>query len=108
MVDIPAEAVDAAEEAVRVVRGAAGPCGHIPSRTMAHRVTEAAAPFIAEQARREERARIVAHIRAIPEDDEPFRTAARKFIDRHPRLVQGTSLVAVLLAVADEIEGDDQ
>ncbi|WP_433259296.1 hypothetical protein ACQPYK_49775 (plasmid) [Streptosporangium sp. CA-135522] len=35
-----------------------------------------------------------------------LRVEARKFIDRHPRLIQGTSMVAVLLAVADEIEED--
>ncbi|MCT9932424.1 hypothetical protein N5079_19675 [Planotetraspora sp. A-T 1434] len=53
MPEIPAEAVDAAQAAVRAVRRAAGPRGHIPSRTMAHRVTEAAAPFIAEHIARQ-------------------------------------------------------
>ncbi|SFK92246.1 hypothetical protein SAMN05216275_14144 [Streptosporangium canum] len=61
-----------------------------------------------ELVRQHERREITRHIRAIPEDDEPLRTATRKFIDRHPRLREGTSIVAVLLAVADEIEGADQ
>lgn len=61
-----------------------------------------------ELVRQHERRDIVRHIRAIPEDDEPLRTATRKFMDRHTRLHQGTSIVAVLLAVADEIEGADR
>lgn len=66
---------------------------------------EAAAPLLAEQARAEERARVAAHLRAIPGDDQGFRTGTRRFIDRHERLHEGTSIVAVLLAAADEIEG---
>jgi hypothetical protein len=74
-------------------------CGAIDWADLAEQATR-----IAEQARREERARIAARIRAIPDDDEEWKTGTRRFIDRHPRLRDGSSMVAVLLAAADEIE----
>ncbi|OPG13663.1 hypothetical protein [Microbispora sp. GKU 823] len=97
MPDIPAEAVQAAAEAIGRE--------HRESRewdteAFARAALEAAAPFIAGQ----ERARIAAHLRGIPDDDQGFRTGTRRFIDRHDRLREGSSIVAVLLAAADEIE----
>lgn len=62
------------------------------------------AATIAAQARASERERIAAHLRAIPDDDKGPRTGIGRFIDRHDRLHQGTSITAVLLAAADEIE----
>ncbi|MEV8638952.1 hypothetical protein AB0395_45590 [Streptosporangium sp. NPDC051023] len=57
-----------------------------------------------ELVRQHERREVVRQIRALTEDDDPWRPATRRFIDRHPRLIDGTSIVAVLLAAADEIE----
>ena len=62
------------------------------------------APLIAEQTRREERDRIAAQVREIAADSDWGHVNLRKFRSRHRRLVTGDSAVAVLLAVADEIE----
>jgi hypothetical protein len=59
-----------------------------------------------EEIRADERRKIAEEIRAITKDDGGLKPPTRQFIDRHPRLFQGSSMVAVLLAVADEIEGD--
>ncbi|MGI5161420.1 hypothetical protein [Microbispora sp. CA-102843] len=59
---------------------------------------------IAAQARAEERSAVAEQLRAIPDDDQGFRTGVRRFIDRHDRLREGSSIVAVLLAAADEVE----
>ncbi|MGW4406543.1 hypothetical protein ACWEJ6_21115 [Nonomuraea sp. NPDC004702] len=64
---------------------------------------EAAAPVLAAQAQRE----MAEQIRSIAHDDEQWGFVNfRAFIKRHKRLVQGSSGIAILLAVADEIEGD--
>lgn len=60
-------------------------------------------PHIEARVRRE----VAEQIREIVEDDGPVPLPNwRAFKARHPRLVTGDSIVAVLLAVADEIEGD--
>jgi hypothetical protein len=59
---------------------------------------DAAAPVLAAQARRD----AARALRAVAETRE-FR---RRFIDRHPELHEGVTVCAVLLAVADEIEGE--
>ncbi|SET50365.1 hypothetical protein [Nonomuraea wenchangensis] len=52
------------------------------------------------------RRKVAEEIRAIVADDGPYPMDAwRAFKSRHKRLVTGDSVVAVLLAVADEIEG---
>ncbi|MEV4181652.1 hypothetical protein AB0J28_09415 [Streptosporangium canum] len=106
MPEIPAEAVQAIEEAVLDRYGHA-------FLEIARFGAEVAAPFIAEQARRE----VAAHAREIAADSDWGHVNLRAFRSRHRRLVTGDSAVAVLLAFADEIEepareafpkGDDQ
>ena len=53
--------------------------------------------------RTDERRKVADEIRALA---DPLRVATRAFIDRHPGLHVGVSVSAVLLAVADEIEGE--
>lgn len=104
MSDLPAEAVQAAAAAIsRMLFSGQPEYGTWMEHDddLARAAVEAAAPFIAEQARRE----VVAHIREIAERGPCGYTNAKAFIERHERLHAGDGVVAVLLAVADEIEG---
>lgn len=120
--DPPAEAVRAAERAVRdgvsirlgknalalAQRGELVLLSSTETETAARLALEAGGPHIAAQARLEERARIVAHLRAITDDD-----GVRRFLDRHDRLRGATSVAAVmivaavLLAAVDEIKNSE-
>lgn len=70
--------------------------GDVPEIVAA--VLEAAAPILAEQFRRD----AALALRTVAENRE----LRHRFVDRHPVLHEGATVSAVLLAVADEIEGN--
>ncbi|WP_433520112.1 hypothetical protein ACQP2T_63975 (plasmid) [Nonomuraea sp. CA-143628] len=70
-------------------------------------LAESRGPSYEEDIRADERRKVAEEIRAIVDDSGPYPMDAwRAFKSRHKRLVAGDSVVAVLLAVADEIEGE--
>ena len=106
MPDIPEEALQAAAEAARAdavarFREPIKPVAEfVPD---VRHIVEAAADGI----RADERRKVAEQIREIVYDDGPMPLPNwRAFKARHPRLITGDSVVAVVLAVADEVEGD--
>jgi len=107
---VPAEAVQAAlveqlAEAIPTELTATPHVGIGSARRV--KIAWAVLPVVeaaAEQIRREERERIAAHVREIAADSDWGHVNLRAFIARHKRLKTGDSPIAVLLALADEIE----
>ncbi|MER7213175.1 MULTISPECIES: hypothetical protein [Streptosporangium] len=101
MPDIPDAAFQAASEAMEAEDGNRT---YFTFTAMARTAVEAAAPFIAEQARAEERAAIVEDLRTFAESDDPLSAQDREFIGHHAYHASGAVVAAVMLAIADKIE----
>jgi hypothetical protein len=97
--DLVADAVDAWHDAP------VNEHGGIPLDEHMAFILAVVVPTVAAQERADERRKVAEEIREIVEDDGPIPLENwRAFKARHERLVTGDSVVAVLLAVADEIE----